>query len=90
MLIKNRTKNLLSPIKARDSDCRLCTRWLLLREIPNCTDPCLGFTRTTGIHQNSKMSGIITYVRVILISKRSERFKVEGENEHVSNKMSST
>ena len=89
MLIKNRTKNLLSPIKARDSDCRLSTRWLLLREIPNCTDPCLGFTRTTGIHQNSKMSGIITYARVIVISK-SERFKVEGENEHVSNKMSST
>lgn len=84
MLIKNRAKNLLSPIKARDSDCRLCTRWLLLREIPNCTDPCLGFTRTTGIHQNSKMSSIITYVRVILIFKRSERFKVEGENEHVS------
>lgn len=36
------------------------------------------------------MSGIITYARVIVISKRSERFKVEGENEHVSNKMSST
>lgn len=35
------------------------------------------------------MSGIITYARVIVISK-SERFKVEGENEHVSNKMSST
>lgn len=34
------------------------------------------------------MSSIIIYVRVILIFKRSECFKVEGENEYVSNKMS--
>lgn len=30
------------------------------------------------------MSSIIIYVRVILIFKRSECFKVEGENEYVS------